>query len=81
MRKALREFDKKRKAEGVETLLEDEDGNHSSLNSVNCTGIWENLQVYVQEIRKNIETIKKDADRDIHMISDSIIRGSRGTPR
>ena len=76
MKKALRDFVRKRKAEGVETLLEtigdcstaggtagggDTAGGHY-LNSVQCIGIWEDLQVYVQEIRKDLETVKKDMD-------------------
>ena len=55
MRKALRHFDRKRKAEGVETLLE------TSLNLVQCQGIWENIQVLVQEIEREIN-VTQDED-------------------
>ena len=58
MRKALRDFDRKRKAEGVETLEDPE----QSLNSVQCQGIWENLQVMTQEIVKEINVMKDERE-------------------
>ena len=59
MRKALRDFDRKRKAEGVDTLLEDHE---QSLNSVKCQGIWENIQVMTQEIVKEINVMKDERE-------------------